>query len=95
MKKENIEIINIIYLNSSSKDLMIYGLEEGEEKYYKLLGKSSGINLAHCFFMGHKHKKAFAERVFAYKVISNDKTLDVLKQIIDKEYMTVEFYELI
>lgn len=94
MKKDNIEIVRRTSPDGSIEDTIIYGLEEGEEQYYKILGTSSGITFAHCFSLGAKHKDNFLKRVFAYKIIPDKDHIDLLKKVTRENYISVEFYEL-
>ena len=94
MKKENSEIIRRTSSRGSDEDIMVYGLEEGEEQYYKILGTGYGINFAHCFSMGAKNKDNFWERVFAYKIIPNRDPANLLERATGEDYISVEFYEL-
>lgn len=94
MKKENIEYIRKTSPDGSSKDIRLYGLENGEEQYYTILGTGYGVNFAHCFAMGTKNKENFWERVFAYKIISNRDQANLLERATGDNYISVEFYEL-
>jgi len=94
MKKENAELIRRTSSKGSDEDIMVYGLEEGEEQYYKILGTGYGINFAHCFSMGAKNKDNFWERVFAYKIIPNRDPANLLERATGDDYISVEFYEL-
>jgi len=94
MKRENIEFMRKTATDGSSEDTKIYGLEDGEEQYYTILGTGYGINIAHCFSMGSKNKEKFWERVFAYKVIPNGDHVNLLERVTGEDYISVEFYEL-
>ena len=94
MKKENVELIRKSSSNGPDEDIMIYGLEDGEEQYYTILGTGYGINFAHCFSMGAKNKEKFWERVFAYKIIPNRDHANLLERATGNNYISVEFYEL-
>jgi len=94
MKKENIEYIRKTSPDGSSEDIMVHGLEDGEEQYYTILGTGYGINFAHCFSMGAKNKEKFWEGVFAYKIIPNGEHANLLEQVTGEDYISVEFYEL-
>ena len=94
MKKENIETIRKTMPDGYKEDKIIYGLDEGEEQYYTILGIGYGINFAHCFTMGVKNKEMFWERVFAYKIIPNLNQAILLEKAIGENYLSVEFYEL-
>ncbi|MDX9913680.1 MAG: hypothetical protein RBS77_03820 [Candidatus Moranbacteria bacterium] len=94
MKKENIEIIRRESPDGATEEAVIYGLEDGEEQYYRILGTGYGVNFAHCFSMGHKNKENFWERVFAYKISLNREQADMIEKITGKHYISVEFYEL-
>jgi len=94
MKKENIEYIRKTSPDGSSEDILIRGLEDGEEQYYTILGTGYGINFTRCFSMGAKNKEKFWERVFAYKIIPNRDHADLLERATGEDYISVEFYEL-
>jgi len=94
MKKENIEIIRRESPDGATEEAVIYGLEDGEEQYYRILGTGYGVNFAHCFSMGHKNKENFWERVVGYKIIPNTDQANLLKKMTGNDYITVEFYEL-
>lgn len=94
MKKENRETIEKTFIDGHREAKVIYGLEEGEEKYYKLLGEGCGISLIHCCIMGEKYKENFWERVFAYKISLDREQADMIENVIGNSYISVEFYEL-
>lgn len=94
MKKENIEVIRKKIVEDAYEDIKIYGLEEGEEQYYKILGTGYGLNFAHCFSMGANNKEIFWERVFGYKIIPNREQANLLEKATGDDYLSIEFYEL-
>lgn len=94
MKKENLQGIIKTNPDGLKEGKDIYGLEEGEEQFYKLIGVGYGINLAHCFSMGTKNSENFWERVFAYKIIPNRDQANLLEKATGDDYISVEFYEL-
>lgn len=94
MKKENREKIEKTFVDGRKESKFIYGLEEGEEKYYSLLGGGCGVNLMHCCVMGEKYKENFWDRVFAYKISQDRKQADMIEKVIGNSYISVEFYEL-
>ena len=94
MKKENLTTVGKTLPDGIREEKNIYGLEEGEEQYYHLLGVGYGINLVHCFSMGAKNKENFWERMFAYKVIPNEKPADLLEEATGNGYISVQFFEL-
>ena len=94
MKKENIEIVRKTSIDGHFEAKTLYRLEEGEEKYYNLLGEGCGIDLIHCCILGGKYKENFWERVFAYKISLNREQADMIEKITGKHYISVEFYEL-
>lgn len=95
MKKAN--VMTVVKTSNSDgheekKDM--YRLEDGEEKFYGLLGVGYGVNLVHCFSMGSKNKEMFWERVFAYRIIPNQDHAKLLEKATGENYLSVEFYEL-
>ena len=94
MKKENLATVIKTLPNGDREEKSIYGIEEGEEQYYHSLGVGSGVNFAHCFALGAKHGKNLWERVFAYKIIYNDKTANLMEKATGDKYVSVEFFEL-
>ncbi len=94
MKKENVEVIRKTNPDGSTEDIMVYGLEDGEEKYYTILGTGYGLNFTRCFSMGANNKENFWRRVFGYKIIPNRDHADLLGRATGDDYISVEFYEL-
>lgn len=94
MKKENLATVTKILPNDTREEKSIYGIEEGEEQYYHSLGIGMGVNFAHCFALGAKHKENLWERVFAYKIIPNDETANLMEKTTGDKYVSVEFFEL-
>jgi hypothetical protein len=94
MKKENIEFMRKTASDGSTEDVMVYGLEDGEEQYYTILGTGYGVNFAHCFTMGAKNKDNFWGRVFAYKISRDRKYTDMIEGATGQSYISVEFFEL-
>ena len=95
MKNENtIKIGKTFTTDGHREEKERYCLEDGEERFYNILGTGYGINLVHCFSMGAKNKENFWERVFAYKIIPNREPANLMKRVTGKDYISVEFYEL-
>lgn len=95
MKNENIMKIGKTFTADERREEKdIYCLEDGEEKFYSILGTGYGINFVHCFTMGAKNKENFWERAFAYKIIPNRDHADLLERATGDDYISVEFYEL-
>jgi len=93
MKKEGFESVTLT-TKEKTEEKIIYLLDDGEEKYYKLLGRASGINFNHCFTLGMKHKENFWNSVFAHKISTNREQTDMIEQTTGEKYIAIEFYEL-
>lgn len=93
MKKENFKSVALT-TKEKTEEKIIYLLDDGEEKYYKLLGSAYGVNFYHCFALGMKHKENFWNRVFAYKISADRDQVDIIEKATGEKYVAIEFYEL-
>lgn len=91
-------IIHRIANDGGREEKEIHELAEVDASNYVLLGQAVGITMDHCVGLGLKYKENFWHRVYAYRIIQNEKVgkrmLEVEREIHPgaESYITVAFY---